>query len=274
MSRGLVALLVAVTAAAAHAQRIQLELRPHADDTLHMRLDQTMDMSGARGVNSHQMHNALSMFSRAIVERSVATGTVILAIADSVRVTTADEHAQELGDDARRQIEGRQMRLWLSPDGTVEVLDARRRLSKDVNDLVSVMPGSFPPQPVAVGDTWVRVMPVPPAARMGLPLGGVVRVTFHLDSLSSSGDIAYMSMHGNVRQDAGTPGGDPSTLTGEVLGAMVMDRKRGWLSESRFVIDVRASLKPQRDSVPGAMSFSMKVTQHMRVTDPVQPPRR
>jgi hypothetical protein len=268
MSRRCLALLLLVLATNAGAQRIQLEMRPRRDDTLHMRLDQTLDMAGARrGEVSRQEHTTLSMYSRAIVERAVATGSVILAIADSVRMSTTDEHAQVLGDDVRRQIEGRRMRMWLSPDGTVEMLDAR--LPRDVSDLVSVMPGSFPREPVAVGDTWVRVMPVPPAARMGLPLGGAVRAIFQLDSLS--GDLAYLSLHGTMHQDAQSGNDNPSTVAGDVSGSMILDRRRGWLSETRFLIQLRATVKPPNAPASTPMSFTMKVSQHMTVLESGRP---
>jgi hypothetical protein len=272
MRHRLVALFLVLLAPGVRAQRVQLEMRPRGGDTVHMRLDQTMDMSSARrGVaTSHTMHTALSMFSRAIVERAVATGTVILAIADSVQVI-ADSNARALGDDARRQIEGRRLRLWLSPDGTVEVLDRPRTLPREVNDLVSVMPGSFPKEAVAVGDTWMRVMPVPPAARMGLPLGGAVRVSFRLDSVSSAGDVAYLSMHGNLRQDSESGDDTPAAIAGDLAGSMIMDRKRGWLSESRFLIQVHATVRPANSATSAPMSFTMKITQHMQVTD--GPPR-
>ena len=276
MSRRLAALLFVAVVPCVGAQRVQLEMRPHGGDTLHMRLDQTMDISSARrGVpTTHSMHTALSMFSRAIVERAVATGSVILAVADSVQVS-ADSAAQVLSDDARRQIEGQRLRMWLSPDGTVEVLDRQRRLPKEVNDLVSVMPGSFPREAVAVGDTWTRVMPVPPAARMGLPLGGAVRVSFRLDSMSADGNVAFLSMHGNLRQDSESGGDDPPAMAGDLAGNMIMDRRRGWLSESRFLIQVHATVKAASSAASTTpMSFTMKITQHMRVTDAAGAPRR
>lgn len=264
--RWIVGLLVGIAPGAA-AQRVQLEMRPLGGDTVHMRLDQTMDIASARhGVpTGHAMHTALSMYSRAIVERAVRTGTVILAVADSVRVS-GDSTARGVGDDARRQIEGRRLRMWLAPDGTVEVLDARH-LPKEVNDLVAVMPGSLPTDAVAIGDTWMRVMPVPPEARMGLPLGGAVRVAFRLDSLSGTGDVAYLSMHGNLRQDSESGDDNPAAMMGDLAGWMIMNRRRGWLSESHFVIEVHATVRPTAATATAPMSFTMRITQHMRVTD-------
>src|SRR4051812_10728193 len=123
MSRALWSLAVlACASASAGAQLTQLELRPKLGDTLRMRLDQTTEMSGARkGFIARQALTTLRVYSRAIVEDVAADGTTILAITDSVDVTTSDAHARALAAEARRQLEGRQMRLRLSPDGTVAV---------------------------------------------------------------------------------------------------------------------------------------------------------
>jgi hypothetical protein len=87
-----------VFAASADAQRIQLELRPKVGDTLRMRLDQVTELSGARlGAAMKDVVTTFRMFSRAIVERSVPPAVLILAITDSVRVSTSDEHG---GDPA------------------------------------------------------------------------------------------------------------------------------------------------------------------------------
>jgi hypothetical protein len=274
--RVLVLLLVATTASSAlHAQRVQLELRPSRGDTLNMRLDQSVEMSGARrGATSRQMKTSLVVFSRAIVERVADSGTIILAVTDSVQVAGSDEQTIAVTEDVQRQLRGQRMRMWLAPDGTVELLDAARQLPREVTDLVSVMPGSFPTEPVAVGDTWTRVMPVPPAARMGLPLGGAVRATFRLDSLSSAGDFAFLSLRGNLRQDSESGGDDPALLAGSVSGSMIMDRRRGWLSESRFLIQMRATVRPAQRPDARPVAFTMRVSQHMRVIDGARTARR
>jgi hypothetical protein len=253
---------------------MQLELRPRVGDTLRMRLDQVTEMSGTRkggGPAMKQVVTTLRMFSRAIVESSAPAAAVILAVTDSVDVTTNDERTRTLAQQTRRQLEGRQMRLRLSPDGTVAVADQTTSVPREVNELVSVMPASFPRAPVAVGDTWVREMPIPPVTSLSLATGGVVRVSFRLDSVSRGADVAYVSMRGALQPQLTPASADPA-LSGSVSGSMVINRRRGWLSESRFLVQLRTTVTP-RDAAAGVPTqVRVKITQHMRVFDrPGQP---
>jgi hypothetical protein len=257
--------LIAALAANAGAQRVQLELRPRAGDTLRMRLDQTTEMSGSRqGASTKAVVTTMRMFSRAIVESSTPTSAIIVAITDSIDVTSSDEHGRSLARDAQRQLEGRRLRLRLSPDGTVGVADQATTVPREVSEMISVMPASFPRTTVAIGDTWTREMPIPPSPSMGVPLGGIVRAMFRLDSLAESDDIAYVSMRGTMLDAAASAANQP-TLVGSVNGSMVVDRKRGWLSESRFLVQLRATIASTSNVNPLPMQFRMKITQHMRV---------
>lgn len=260
--------LLLVSAAGAVAQQVQLELRPRVGDTLRMRMDQVTEMSEMRqGAFTKPVVTTLTMFSRAIVESSAPASTLILAVTDSVDMIATDAHARALAREAQRQLEGRRMRLRLSPDGTVAVAAEERDVPREVSDLVSVMPASFPRGLVAVGDTWLREMPIPPSASFGVPLGGIVRATFRLDSIVAGGHLAYVSMRGTL-QDAAASAANQATLSGSVSGSMVVDRKRGWLSESRFVVQMRATIAAATAAKKSApVQFRMKITQHMRVSD-------
>lgn len=259
-------LALLLSAAPASAQKFQLELRPRVGDTLRMRLDQTTEVSAARDKASPiRIVTALSMYSRGIVERGDAGGMIILAITDSIAITTSDAQARALAEQARAQIEGRRMRLRLLPDGTVALADEPRTVPREVNELVSVMPASFPRHPIAVGDTWVREMPVPSGARFGVPLGGIVRASFRLDSVSRSGTLAYVSMRGTFEPVVAAAAPRDSAASGSIVGALTVDRMRGWLSESRFLIQMRSTVRSTGAGAGAPMQFRMKITQHMRV---------
>jgi hypothetical protein len=259
--------LAALLATELRAQSILLELRPRTGDTLRMQLDQVTEMSGTRrGLPSMQVVTTVRMYSRAIVESRTAAATLILAITDSVDVSTSDQHARALASQTEAQLAGRQMRLRLLPNGTVTLADESGNVPKEVADLISVMPASFPKEPVAVGDTWSREMPIPAGTRMGVPVGGVVRSSFRFDSLSRGGDFAYVGMRGKL-QPASTAAAE--TIHGSVDGTLVIDRRRGWLSETRFLIQMRTTIasSPQAGARLDPMTFRMKITQHMRVSD-------
>lgn len=249
------------------AERIVLELRPRAGDTLRLRLDQITEMSGIRrGVATRAMSTTLRMYSRAIVESTTAAFATILALTDSVVVSGSDERAKTLAAETERQLAGKQMRVRMAPDGTVSIAEPQANISREVNDLVSIMPASFPRGSVAVGDTWLREMPIPPSASMGVPLGGMVKAAFKLDSITPDGNVAYLSMKGTMHplSDA-IASSDPRALVGSVNGSMIVDRRRGWLSESRFLIESRATLPAVGQTSP--MQFRLRITQHMRVLE-------
>lgn len=268
--------LAATLAASAEAQEgggaVRLELRPRAGDTLRMRLDQVTEVSGPRrGSALTSVVTTLAMYSRAIVESTVPASSMIVAITDSVFVETNDEHSRTLADQTRRQLVGRAMRMQLWRDGTVTLADVPGAVSIEVAEMVSVMPASFPREAISVGDTWTRVMPIPPASQIPIPIGAVVRANFRLDSLSRGGDLAYVSMRGAL--ETGTPAraaGDDDPIAGTVSGSMVVNRERGWLAESRFLVQMRATLPSPGSGAATPIRFRMKITQHMR-TEPGRP---
>jgi hypothetical protein len=262
------AVLFALLAMEARGQRVVLELRPRFGDTLRMRLDQTTEMTGTRkGSAAKQVVTTLTMFSRAIVESRTKASALILAVTDSVQVATSDDRARPIAAETQRQLAGRQMRLRLTPDGSVSVAEQQANVPREVNELVSVLPASFPRGSVSVGDTWLREMPIPASSRLGVPVGGVVRAAFRLDSISADGDVAYLSMRGTLRQTNEPSASEQGALTGSLNGSMVVDRRRGWLSESRFLVQMKATVAvaPKGATRGGPMEFRMKITQHMRV---------
>lgn len=262
--RSLVAVLLVVVGSSAQAQRVVLELRPRFGDTVWIRLDQSTEVSSSRkGVMARPVVTTLSMFSRAIVEVSTATSAMILAITDSVAVTSTDKTAAASAAETERQLAGRQMRLKLLPDGTVTVAESEANVPKHVGEMVSLMPASFPKGSVTIGDTWLREMPIPPQGAPGTPL--IVRAAIRLDSVSADYDIAYLSMRGNV-EEMGGEARSASGLTGKVNGSMVVDRRRGWLSASKFAIELRTLIAAAAPSEP-PLQYLMKVTQQMRVID-------
>ena len=262
------AALVAGAGASLDAQRLVLELRPRAGDTLRLRLDQTMEMSGSRrgGGETRPIATTLRMYTRAIVESTTAASATIFAITDSVTVTSNDERARASAAETQRQLTGRQMRLRMAPDGTIGIAGAQPVVPREVSDLVAMMPASFPRGPVGVGDTWVREMPIPPSPVMGVPLGGLVKAAFRLDSIGANGDVAWVTMRGTMHPltDA-VAVSDPRAVLGTVSGSMVVDRHRGWLSESRFLVETRATLPAVGGGAP--MQLRLKITQHMKVLD-------
>jgi hypothetical protein len=246
------------------AQTVLLELRPRDGDTLRMRLDQTTEtVANRKGAAPMQVTTALSMFSRAIVEGRSGDATLIFAITDSVELTSSDAHARAIVEGAERQLKGRKMRLRLLPNGTVSLSDPPRDIPREVNEIVSVMPASFPSEPVAIRGTWTREMPIPPGVRLGVPIGGTVRAVFRFDSLSRDGRYAFVSMRGTMHPMPGLA--NVATMGGSVDGSLVVDRRRGWLSETRFLIEMRTTVEPASGRGAAPMQFRTTISQRMMI---------
>jgi hypothetical protein len=264
--RGLPLLALALLAlpVRAAAQGVSLELRPKVGDTLTVRIDQEVEMVGttrvASGDSVVRVTNGMHVVSRAVVERSDAAGTTMLAMTDSVSLTSSNAPSRAL-KEARQALVGQQVRVRVAPDGATELLgdDVGR---EDLRELFAQMPATLPREKVAVGDRWTREMPLPPP-------GGTVKAIFRLDSLSRRGEVAWVSMTGAITRDsvAEPRTGATVRMTGRVTGTLTVDRARGWLTSSRTTIVVNSTMTPPAGAKGAPARFRMRVTQWMRTED-------
>jgi hypothetical protein len=269
MTVALVACL-AMPMATANAQGVLLRVHPRVGDTLHTRLEQQTEVSttlpgtGARTTKS--VTTSVVLNSRTIVQASSPASTLLLTIVDSADLHTSDAHGAAQVAAAARSLRGQQMILRLGADGTVEsARDARGvPLPRDVADAMSAMPAVFPGRPVAVGETWTRELPLPTGGTLGARGAGRVNAVFRLDSLDRAGTLAYVSMRGEIRPDGP---GEGVQLSGVVTGAMLVDRLRGWMTDSHFVVTVRSLVTPPPATGLAPMRFVTRVTQRLRTMD-------
>lgn len=252
--------------------RVTLELRPLPGDTIRMRVDQETQVDGWRGERAsgtaaaRGMSMSLRMWSRAVVVERLPGATHVLAVTDSVRLTTTDPHARDLAARTERQLAGRAMRLRVAPDGTARLIGGEG--DPDLSTVVSAMPAAFPHHPVAVGDRWRREMPVPGAEGLGAE-EGVIRAVFRLDSLTGDGALAWISVKGEMSREP-LPSFGPAThdadMTGTLAGTLVLDRRRGWLDESRFTLVVHTQVASAPGTTVGPpMRVLTRIVQRMRV---------
>jgi hypothetical protein len=227
-----------VASVAAGAQTVTLRIRPQIGDTLHLRYDQRIEATDGPGGT---MVSTLLVLSRTIVEGSDAKGTDVVAVTDSV------DMAPQSAEPARQLLEGRPLHLRVAPDGAtmLEPVDTGT-VAPQLRATLAEMPAMLPRKSVRVGRTWKCdvQLPMPPGE------GGALKATFRLDSLSRNGDLAYVSLRGTIRRDA-----PPTVTTGLVTGTLVVDRRRGWLTDSRATIHVTS----------GAMQ--LMITEWLRTTD-------
>lgn len=269
--RAVLALAFLCAAASASAQEATLlQLHPRFGDTLRTLLEQHTEVSVMQPGNSaappHSVTTSLAIHSRTIVRSVQPTSTTVLTIVDSARVASSDIHAAKLMADAQRALDGQQLLLQLAADGTVQsAWDARGvQVTRSVAEAMSAMPAVFPKKAVSVGETWTREMPLPSGGPIGAKAAGRVRAVFQLDSVQRGGAVAYVSMRGEILPERPSPGQE---LAGAIAGTMQLDRVRGWLTDSRFVITLRSVIAPAATSGLAPMRFLTKVTQRLRTMD-------
>ena len=256
---------------AALAQPVLLQIRPHIGDTLRMHLSQTVDMTGttrgARTDSTRSMTTSIEVFTRAIAQQWTSNGTLMQTITDSVAMNPAS--AASLADLRRRTMQAKRVWMRVSTDGAMELVDDSDANS-ELRHIFGEMPAVLSRSPVSVGDKWTREMQIPLSSEPGAV--GAVRATFQLDSLGRNGDVAYISMRGTMSR-INTPGAAPAGpgygTTGQLAGTIQIDRRLGWITDSKSSIIVRSSIatnpskKGEAERAP--MQVRTKITQWIRV---------
>ncbi len=263
---------VAICATRSAAQTVTLQVKPHVGDTLRMRLDQQSEMTGVRrtatGESSAMVINSMQMFSRAIVEAASEAGTTVLAVTDSLLLSSSDDRTRASAAQVQEKIRGQRIRFRVAPDGTVGMVESNDAAPREVAQVVSLMPAAFPKGPIKVGESWIREMPLPVGSQLGAQLSGKLHVTFRFDSLTHGGGWAYVSMRGEVEPARGPGAASSATLDkGLVTGTMLVDQRRGWLTESWFSIVVSSTMKAVAASGLASTRMQMRITQHMQTAD-------
>jgi hypothetical protein len=256
-------------AATAGAQSVSLRIHPRAGDTLHTRLEQRMEVSGADEAGEPRgkpVSTSVVIDSRTIVQSSLATSTMVLTIVDSADMHTTDVHGADQIAAAERMVRGQRLLLQLAMDGSVEnARDADGRpVSRDFADAMSAMPAVFPRHAVRVGDSWTREMPLPSSGPLGARGMGYVSARFRLDSLARGGRVAFVSMRGDIRPSSTSDG---VQLTGAISGSMRLDRARGWMTDSQVTVLIRSLVTPPPGTGRSPMRFITRVTQRLRTMD-------
>ena len=271
----LTALVIVVLASSGNAfaqgaSPIVLRLRPSVGDTMHTLLEQQTEMTvttpGGTSQPAKSVTSTMAIHSRAIVRSVQPTSATVLTVIDSAKMSSTDAHAAAMSSQTQRTLEGQQIILELGADGAVEsARDIHGVLvPRALAEAIASMPAVFPKASVAVGGQWVREMPLPSGGPLGARGAGHVRATFHFDSLQKGGGMAYVSMKGDILPDSASRGVE---VSGTVAGSMQLDRVRGWMTDSRFVVLVKSIVTPPVEMGVAPMRFMTRVTQRLRTMD-------
>lgn len=239
----------AVPGAQLGAQRVMLEVRPRPGDTLHVTLDHSVTITGGpRGApdSATTITTSYHVATRDAVERADAKGTVVRALVDSVRMRTTGSIGASPFPGVDRGMEGMKVRLQIMPDGSSNIVDGLEQLDPELIAMLGAMPAVLPITPVAVGDSWVRELPLPAdGSAADASSAGTLRATFRFDSLTDNGDIAWISLQGRVAPVASSAKGHTegvAQMTGTLTGLLRLDRRRGWLSESHATVSIESTV--------------------------------
>lgn len=260
------AALTVTSASISGAQPVLLQIKPHAGDTIAVKLHQKVELTAtpadcstpsrkqACAGPSRQMTTITEVFSRAIVQGVARDGAMILAVTDSVRMAVS--RGGKPGSPKRVTGRDGSTQLRVTRDGGAEVIDSDA--SDELRAIFGQMPATLSRQSVSVGEKWKREMRIPIAGEAGAM--GLVRATFQLDSLGKNGDIAYISMRGTLSHDHRD--GSTSELDGWMTGQMQLDRRVAWITETRAEIDVTSVFRPSASAEP--MRVRTHVTQLLK----------
>jgi Family of unknown function (DUF6263) len=241
------ALLAGASSLARAQQPIMLRIQPRVGDTMYTRFEQSVEMVGTRNVHlvdtTMTSRMNIMILSHSLVQASDGHGTTVLAITDSVAMEGHGTGAAAPTETIRRAMQGRQAQLHISRDGSAELLGANDDVTPQVEALYSGMPATLPERLVSIHSTWERTAFIPVSEEADSAHSAKVRTTYRLDSLSSNGQLAYISIHGTISRDSTAALVSESLRVGSsgtVTGHMTMDRKHGWWVESQISIEIKS----------------------------------
>ncbi len=267
-------LLVSSLVTPALAQTVTLQIKPKVGDTLRLRIEQEVEISGVGRIRDTDttmtMRSSMLLLSRSIVVHSDNDGTIVRSITDSVAVDMGamDPRIASLSDQARRSLQGKELRVRFSREGSASVVEADPDIPRNLQSVFSQLPATFPRHQVSVGSTWRQRIPIPDAVQG--QIAGTLEAVFRLDSLTRRGKRAHISMRGTLTRDSAAstmPGGARMTMTGTVSGFMILDRARGWVTEALTEMSVRSHIEPSPTSTAQPVKMRMRLLQRQRTMD-------
>ena len=273
-----------------------LIVRPRVGDTLRLQMEQTIEMSGRqaeapsrngpdgldrprpapsprgpdygpRRERASLRITRLLLYAHSLVEASDLSATTLLATTDSMAMWAGTGSDVGQPQAMPLPLEGRQIRVRVTPDGAMRVNDPPPA-AMELGATLASLPGMLPDTPVRVGDRWERDIMLPSLPVSGFRADGVLRAQFRLDSVTHAGRDAWISMLGTLRRDGAArelPAGTRVVTAGTIRGTMLVDRARAWITDARTVIDVQSEVSPGPVGPSTPMLLDIRIVQRVRV---------
>jgi hypothetical protein len=270
---GVVALLIGSAAPRdVHGQAgaaVLLQVRPSAGDTIRVRLDQSVEMTGPAGADGKVMveSGTLVLLATLAVESVDLDGATIVSATDSVRVNSPPNSASSAVLAWAALAANRAVRFRVAPNGSAWVPTGRGRAIPS-GALASQMPATLPTRPILPGASWTSNLSVPLASSVDPKGTATLFATFVFDSLSRSGELAFLSLRGRLMKsdsEAAAPKDGRSVVetSGTVTGSVLLDRRRGWITDARTTFSLY-SLVTHTDPGKPPVRVRMTISQWMR----------
>lgn len=253
----------------AQANSVLLQVRPGAGDTLRVRLDQTVEMTGSPGADGKPVAESgtLVLLATLAVESVDEDGATIVSVTDSLRVNSPPNSASSAVLAWAAIAANRAVRFRVAPNGSAYVPSGRGRALPSAG-LASHMPATLPSRPIAPGKSWNSVLQVPLASSVDPGGTATLVATFTFDSLSRSGELAFISLRGRLTKtdketSAPAEGRSVVETSGTVIGQVMLDRRRGWITDARTTFSLLSLVSPADPTRP-AMRVRMTISQWLR----------
>jgi hypothetical protein len=251
----------------AQSNSVLLQVRPGAGDTIKVRLDQTVEMTGPPGADGKPVAESgtLVLLATLAVESVDDDGATIVSVTDSLRVNSPPNSASSAVLAWAAIAANRAVRFRVAPNGAAYVPSGRGRTTPST--VASHMPATLPSRAIAPGVSWNSVLLVPLASSVDPKGTATLVATFTFDSLSRSGELAFLSLRGRLtKSDQDGPPNDARNLvetSGTVVGSVLLDRRRGWITDARTTFSL-LSLVSHADPAKPAFRVKMTISQWLR----------
>ncbi len=280
------------SAAQPRPSTVSLIVRPRVGDTLRLQMEQSIEISsrpsaratdGIEGGRSNSPAppapvygprrngavriTRLQLFAHSLVESSDLSVTTLLATTDSMTMWAGSSTDPKPPQPMALPMEGRQVRVRVTPDGAMRVNDPPPGAMELGNTLASI-PGMLPVGAVRVGEKWERDMVLPTLPISGYRADGVVHARFRLDSITRGGRDAWISLEGTLHRDGTTrelPAGTRVITAGTMTGLLVVDRDRAWIVDARTTMDVQSEVTSGPRGGAEPVVLDMRIRQRVRV---------
>lgn len=254
----------------AQGSSVLLQVRPSAGDTIRVRLDQTVEMTGPAGTDGKQLveSGTLVLLATLAVEAVDNEGATIVSVTDSLRVNSPPNSASSAVLAWAAVAANRAVRFRVAPNGAAYIPSGQGRRAPPSAAVASHMPATLPSRPIAPGASWNSVVQVPLASSVDPKGTATLVATFTFDSLSRSGELAFLSLRGRLTKadpDRSSPSDARNQVetSGTVEGHVLLDRRRGWITDARTTFSL-LSLVTHADPTKPAMRVRMTISQWLR----------